>query len=691
MEEMSCRTLCQYCYTGCGVLFHRGADGQITVKGDPEHPSNRGQLCVKGHAIPEMIRQKNRLRYPLQRKKNGLERISWDEALKIAADKLGEIRSAFGPLSLARCGGAPVSYHARDGFRQLIGEFGSPNFASPASLCMVPRMTAFQAVLGQPRAEADFERSRFLIFWGSNPLASERYSGFGSFNGMRQIIPRLKKQGARIIAIDPFHSEMVRQADVWIKINQGSDSALGLAMIHTIIKEGLYDKAFVSEYAYGFKELVEHVQGYTPLWAAGITGLSEKAIEDLAREYAATRPAAICDGNGLDMYTNGVDAVRTLAILMGLTGNIDVPGGNVILPFAVQSALPTKVAPKEQRVWYKTFPLYPEIPFIGIKESILRDEGNRPRAIIVHHHNPVLIHANEKRTREAFKKLDFLMVNEVVPTATSEMADLVLPMAGVIESYSYLAYSSAEGGYLALSRPLANPPGEARPVFEVEYELAERMGLHHDYPFHDTLSWLKFMIKPAGVTFEQLLEEQIVYATPPVKYGKHMDNGFNTPSGKVDFYSKRFEAHGYPPFPTYTEPAGEALGPHNTTEKGFSLIGSSRRPGQFVHTRFKYVEALSKTYPDPLVRIHPQDAAQRGIGDGDEVEVTSAQGKIRIKAKVEDMGQPGRILVDFGWGNPTDGKASINSLVSDAHYNPVSGATPNRLFPCEVTKPEKAI
>lgn len=690
MEEMSGRTVCQFCYSGCGVLFHRSADGKITVKGDPEHPANRGQLCAKGYAIPEMLQGKNRLRYPLQKKKNGFERISWDEALKIAADKLGEIRSTFGPLSLARCAGAPVSYHARDGFRQFMGEFGSPNFASPASLCMMPRMTAFHAVLGQTRAEPDFERTRFVIFWGGNPLASERYSAFASFNGMRQIIPRLKKQGARIIAIDPFRSETVRQADDWVKINQGSDSALGLAMIHVIIKEGLYDKAFVSEYTHGFKELVEHVQACSPKWAAGITGLSEKAIEDLAREYATTKPAAICDGNGLDMYTNGVDAVRTLAILIGLTGNLDVPGGNVFLPFAAQSALPTKAAPKEKRVWYKTFPLFVEVPMIGIKEAILRDEENRPRAMIVHHTNPVLIHANEKRTREALKKLDFLMVNEVVPTATSEMADLVLPMAGVIESYSYLAYSSAEGGYLALSRPMANPPGEARTVFEVEYELAERMGLHRDFPFHDNLSWLKFMIKPTGVTFERLQEKQIVYATPPVKYRKHVDKGFNTPSGKVDFYSKLFDAHGYPPFPTYEEPAGERLGPHNTTEKGFPLIGSSRRSGQFIHTRFKYVETLSRTYPEPLVRIHPQDAAQRGITDGDEVEVASSQGKIRIKAKVEDLRQPGHVMVDFGWGNPTDGKASINTLVSDAYFNPVSGATPNRLFPCEVKKLEKA-
>ena len=146
-KETTIRTICQYCYTGCGLLIHRSADGEISVKGDPDHPANRGQLCPKPFGIPEMLKGKNRLKHPLKKSKNGFEKITWEEALGIAADRLGEIHSKYGPLSLARVAGAPVSYHARDGFRQFTGAFGSPNFASPASLCMMPRMTAFNAVL----------------------------------------------------------------------------------------------------------------------------------------------------------------------------------------------------------------------------------------------------------------------------------------------------------------------------------------------------------------------------------------------------------------------------------------------------------------------------------------------------------------------------------------------------------------
>jgi anaerobic selenocysteine-containing dehydrogenase len=243
-----------------------------------------------------------------------------------------------------------------------------------------------------------------------------------------------------------------------------------------------------------------------------------------------------------------------------------------------------------------------------------------------------------------------------------------------------------EGGFMALARPVAEPPGSARPVFEVEYELAERMGLHQEYPFHDTVSWIEFMIKPSGVTFELLDMEQIVYATPPIQYRKYIDKGFLTPSGKVDLFCPSFEAHGYGPIPSYTDPAGEPLGAKDVSAKGLSLLGTSRRPAQFVHTKFKNLKTLSKVYPEPFVWIHPQDASDRDIREGDEVEVRSPQGKIIIKAKLTEETKSGLVWIDFGWGNPTDGKANINVLPNDAYFDPVSGGTPNRMFPCEVEK-----
>ena len=234
MEEKTFRSICQFCHTNCGIIVFRHADGTLSVDGDPEHPVNRGRCCPKVAAIPEVIHSKDRLTVPLRKTSKGFERISWDRALDFAAEKLGDIRERFGPLSLARCGGAPVSYQCRDGFMQFMGAFGSPNMTGAANVCMVPRMTAFNALAGNIRAEPDYDNARLVLFWGSDPLTSERFGSYAAYNGMKQIIPRLKRNGTRIISIDPFRTKTVQLSDDWARINPGADVALGLAMIHVI-------------------------------------------------------------------------------------------------------------------------------------------------------------------------------------------------------------------------------------------------------------------------------------------------------------------------------------------------------------------------------------------------------------------------------------------------------------------------
>lgn len=681
MGENTVRTICQFCHTNCGIIVKQSTIGSLIVEGDPDHPVNRGRCCPKAAAIAELISSKDRLSHPLKKTRAGFKKISWDEALTLASDRLGEIREKFGPPSLVRCSGAPVSYQARDGLLQFMGAFGSPNTTGSGNLCMVPRMIAFNSVLGEKRADPDYDSTKLVLFWAANPLATERFSAYSAYDGMREIIPRLKKRKVKIITIDPVRTKTVQQSDQWIGISPGTDIALGLAMIHVIIKEGLYDKGFIEAYTEGFHALETHVQAYDPQWAAPITGVPESEIINLARTYATIKPAAICEGNGFDMYANGVDGVRVVALLIALTGNLDIPGGNVIMPFIRQSTLPTMAVPGGKKMARDRFPLFPEIPFPAVKEAIMGNRDDRPRAMIIHHANPVLVQANEKRTRQAMRKMDFVMACDIFPTATTEMADLILPAASVFESYGYRAYSSVKGGILALARPVAQPVGESRPVFEIEYTLAKKLGLQQDYPFNDTLSWLKFMIKPSGIAFERLDDEQIVFATPPVQYRKYKTNAL---SDKIRFYSPIFEKNGYSPIPAYTPPGGEPLDRKSQAEKGFSLLGTSRKPGLFVHTRFKNLAALSRFYPEPLAIIHPQDAADRGVAEGDRVEVRSPQGSISLKAQLADTMNPGLILIDFGWGNPTDGKASINTLTNDALFDPVSGGTPNRLFPCEV-------
>jgi len=677
------RTICGFCHGSCGMIVRVGDAGIESIAGDPEHPASRGYLCPKAMAAKELATSTDRLTTPLRRKAKGLQPVSWDEALDFAAERLTAIRRQHGPLSLARNAGAPVNYDARDGFLHFMQVYGSPNVTGAGNTCHLPRFTAWLAVMGA-KPEPDFDRARLLVFWGNNPVATERYGSYCAYEGFDRIIARAKARGGRVVVIDPVRSETAAQADEWVALKPGTDVALGLAMIHVIINEKLYDEPFVSGYTAGFEALQQHVQPYTPGWAEPITGIAREKIVELARQLATTRPAAVCDGNGLDMYCNVVDTVRTVAILQALTGNIDVPGGAALLPFAKQSALHT--IPPQQRLGYDRYSIFKEVPFPIVKEALLGNDPARPRAMVVHHSNPVLVQANQARTRRALGKLEFLMVDDIFLSATAEIADLVLPATSPLERYGYRAHSAFDRGFVALSRPLADPPGEARDVFWMESELARRMGLAATYPFTDSRSWVDYMLQPCGVTVEQLEREGIVAVTPPPQYEKYKNGGFPTPSGKVEFCSQQFAQSGQQPMPVYSEGAGIALQSATGMATAFPLLCTNRRTANYVHTKFRNLKSQAKAYPEPLLWLSPTDAAERQVCEGDRVELSSPQGTVEIRVKFKADLRPGLAMMDFGWGNPTDGLASANMLTNDGVWNPISGSHPQRLFACEVAK-----
>lgn len=683
MGEKVFRTICGFCHTNCGLLI-TVRDGKIDrVAGDPDHPVNRGYVCVKAGAIKALVESQDRLKFPLMKKKGGFERVSWDEALDFAAQKLTDIREKYGPQALVRCGGAPVSYEARDGFLQFMGVYGSPNFTGAANLCAVPRQVAFVNTFGD-RPEPDYENTKLIIFWGVNPVNTTRFSAYASYDGFHNIIPRAKQRGVKIVVVDPVRSETVDLADEWIRPAIGTDSALGLAMIHTIINEELYDYEFVKNWVVGFDELKKHVSSLSPEWAEKITSIPAERIREFARLYAKTDGALIHDGNGLDMHTNGVDTVRVICILIALTGNIDKPGGNVFFSFVQQRILPTIKIDKKWIGW-EEFPLFPQTSFPSIKNALLEDREDRPRAMIVHHSNPVIIQANQERTKKALKNLNFLMVIDIFPTATTEIADLILPAASDFERVDYRAYSSNRGGFLALREKVVEPPGEAKSVFEIEYELAKRMGLEKDYPFRNTEEWIDFVLEPSKITLNDLRNNNIIYASEPVSFYKYKKFGFNTFSRKVECYSERFKTFKYNPLPSFEYPKESMISSPELGSK-FRFQATTRKPYEFVHSKLKNLEPLKKIYPNPFVIIHPEDARAREIKENDLVEVVSPRGRIELNAKISDRTQPGLLIIDFGWGNPTDKKANINILARDDVWDPVSGGYPNRLFLCDFKK-----
>lgn len=668
-------TVCGYCHLNCGleVLVK---DGTIDkVRGNKNHPVNRGALCRKASAAKQMVYSNERLTHPLARTSGGFKRISWEEALDRIADKLASIRDQHGPESLVRYSGAPVTEENRDAFIQFLASYGSPNYGNPGHLCSVPRRLALKLVYGA-RTDPDYADTKCIIVWGSNPTESMRPAETTAYGRTDRVIQAAQKAGARLIVIDPRRTEIADAADEYVRINPGTDAALGLAMLNVILEEGLYDTDFVDKWTLGFPQLREHVRGLTPEWAAGKTGIGADRIASLARTYASAKPAVIREGNGLDQHANVVDTVRITGILTAVTGNLDVPGGNVFFPMPPVARCPVS-DPGGVRLGSERHPLFPMAPFPSVVDSLITGEPYLPRAMIVYHGNPLLVNANEARVRRALERLEFLVVYDIFMTATAELADIVLPDTSDFERYGYQSYSSREGGIVALRQKAIDPVGESRPVFEVEHELAKRLGFGDAYPWASNEGWVDFKMKPLGITLEDLKRQPIRVVTPPLEYRKYMKKGFDTPSGKVELFAGDLRKFGYEPIPSHREPAAQP-------SPEFPLIGTTRRPGVFVHTRFRNLSRLREIEPEPVVRVSPADAGARGIRDGSRVHVRSPRGRIEVKATVSDEVGPGFLVIDFGWGNPGDGGANVNVLTNDDERDPYSSTTPNRRFACQL-------
>ncbi|MFC1968279.1 molybdopterin-dependent oxidoreductase [Chloroflexota bacterium] len=677
------QTICGLCHTNCGMNIYVRDGHIIKVRGDRTHPANRGRLCVKGAAVKELMDSPQRLRYPLIKTKKGFERVSWDMALDITTSKLAEIKEKCGPESLVLARGAPVNEEVFNAFTQLIAAYGSPNITGSGHLCHWPNHLAFNLVYGG-LAAAHFKNARCMILWAINPTDTNRLTDSLAYRRYDQVIPLAMKRGAKLIGVDPVHTNMAATAEEWLQIVPGTDAALGLAMLNVIIAEELYDSEFVSNWTVGFEELKAHVRQSTPEWAEKITGIKAEDISRVARTYATTKPATILIGNGLEGHPNAVDSTRTIAMLVAITGNLDIPGGNVFCPEEKLARYPT-LRPDKKSLGADMYPLLPTVPFPSVLDALLTGEPYQPKAMIVCHHNPLLVLANENRVRKALQKLEFLLVFDIFKSATAELADVILPAACEFERLGFRAFSGPEGVFVSLRRKVVDPIPECRPWYEVERELATRMGLDGSYPWRTVEEWINYRLKPMGITLEDLEQNPFVYVTPPAEYRKYLRDGFRTPSGKVEFYSEKAKSHGYEPLPVHREPLESLVSkPHLATK--YPLIGTTRRSGTYVHTKYRNLPSLRKREPDCLMRIHPSDAELRGIDEGDMAFVESPQGSITVKAKVTTDTCPGIVVIDFGWGNPWDRQANVNILTNDEARDPISSTTSNRRFLCEVSK-----
>ncbi len=660
-------TICGMCHNHCGIKVHVENGKIVGVKGWPEHPHIQGMICVKARQIPEHVYHDARLKYPKRRENGEWQRISWDEALNTIAMKFTESKERYGAASLGAICGDPVEL-AGDLGSFLVWRFcdvyGTPNRFHAGDMCYLPLAMGQIVTLGSVY-EPDVENSNCIIVWADNPQAT--------YPVIHSKILKARKRGAELIVIDPRRISLAKDADVHIRPRLGTDNILLLAMINIIISEELYDRELVESWTTGFDKLADHVKQYTPEEAERVSGVKVGDIKKIARIYATTKPASMQIGFKLAQTQCGFQISRSLAILSAITGNIQVPGGDLHSFYLPKRSprLPELMGDLKHPT-ANEFPIHSAFPIFLFEGNmtnwgdLVLNDPQKIRSMIVSGANPAITWPNSKKVRKAVDKPEFLVVMDGLMTATAQMADIVLPACTFLEKMASIQWRG-----WSLRRPVIEPQWESWPDSKFWLELAGRMGYEQYFPWKNDEEIIDYFFEPSGLTVKKILEAYSEgYIHPQTVPGEqqYKQKGFQTPSGKVELYSGLLEKIGQDPLPTYFEPRES---PISTPElfKEFPLaLTTGTREVEWYHSEHRHLDKLRRRIPEPMAEIHPDTAVKYGIADGEPMVIETKIGSLQIKAGVTDDIMPGMISVPHGWD-----EAPENMLTDDRPADPISG------------------
>ena len=716
------------CHQGCGVLLYVKNRKLFKVEGDPEFPHSRGRLCPRCLALTQVVYHPDRLKYPLKRVgKRGegkWERITWEEAYETIASKFNEFRRQYGAESVIFCQGTGrdiTPYISR-----LAYTFGSPNRVCFGPLhgqaCFLPKVATTSTTIGQMVVAdcAQFFADRYenpawnapecIIIWGHEPTASSPDGFMGTW------IIDCMKRGSKLIVIDPRRTWLATRAKVWLQIRPGTDAALALGMLNVIINEELYDQQFVEEWTHGFDELKKRVQEYPPDKVAEITWIPREKIIEAARMYATSKPSAIQWGVAIEQQKECVPVIHAIAALWTVTGNLDVPGGNVIRspnfglgPLGMWGSETLTGEQIEKGIGSETYPLLRRLLWLkgeAVIDQMLTGTPYPIKAAWTQTTNTFACGAADpKRTYEAFRKLDFNVVVDLFMTPTAmAFADIVLPAATYPERDG-IALTGGVDVFVGTINKAIDPVEECKSDMEINLELGKRLN-PEAWPWKDVGEMFNEMLKPSGMTFEELREKGVAYDDFQYRrFEKGLlrpDNkpGFDTPTGKVELYSTVFEEAGLDALPYFEEPPESPVSTPEIAKEYPLVLTTGARSYSFFHSEHRQIPSLRKMNPDPITEIHPETAGKLGINDGDWIYIENKHGKCRQKAKLTDGIHPGVVNSQHGWWFPEKPgpepslygvwESNINLLLPSGWTGKSGYGYPFKSQMCRVYKEEEA-
>jgi len=743
---------CNICFNSCSTKYHFQGERLVQVTGNEEDPVLRGKICPKSQLALQLHSSPLRLMRPLKRVgargEGRFEPISWQQALDEIAARLETLRGQFGPEALAIFAGTRTGTISKNGIIKIFAQmWGTPNVEGTDPFCAASKHIAYEVTQGSgtcPNSYTarDLGSASLYVYFGENQ-AEARPTYFGMINDWR-ITNR-----ARMVVVDPRFTVTASKADRWLPIRSGTDLALALAMAHHILERSLHDRAFCERWVEGWERWRDFIfeRGYTPEWAAPLTGIAADEIRRLASEIAAAEGCVLFASRGINQHTNGVQTNRALMFLAAITGNWGRPGG-AFLNLSIGAPISANAPKHRQHA--------PERPMVrrspaGWIEAMRKGRPYPIKALLCGN-NPLANWPSQAATREAFLALDLVVHVDLFQNETSAFADYVLPCATGIEKGDI--GRSTDDRRVAWIDKMIEPPGEAKSDDWIWIELGKRFGyddvLQEKYKdpgrFWDEMCidndqlrgitqkrlhsvpyrWIRFPVAQEGDAEQETLF--LEGSSVPGHPGKR----FPTPSGKLEFYTaaleEKFGVMGLSALPefysereqlldmpfvecsqgddgsgvltpfqkgrvgaspaTIRQPGADSPGAR-LRERGFDLeLITGRPPAPHFHSWTHFSWQAQEMWPDLYVQIHPATAARAGIEDGERVRVETAHGAISALAWVTPNLRETSVFVPIGWGErqPFHPWHSVNFLTDGTQRDPISDQTNFKTLLCRIRK-----
>ena len=674
-------TTCGYCSVGCGMFIGVRDSRAVSVRGNPDHPVNRGMLCPKGLSEHHTIDAENRARVPLMKQGGRFARVSWPQALETMAKTFRGVQARYGPDAVGVISTGQLvteEFYALGKLVQL--GIGTRNYDGNTTLCMSTAVAGYKRSFGSdgpPGAYEDLERADVILLIGANiadnhPILCRRLEA---------------NPGTTLIVVDPRVTKTAMLADLHLPIRPRADLALLNGLIHIIIERDLVDHEYIERHTTGFDALRESVSAYTPNYVAQITGIEPDLLLRTAALYAGARAAFIAWTMGVNHSTKGTETVNAINNLALITGNIGRPGA---APFSITgqcNAMGTREAgfassmpgyrafdnpvhrAELAALWSVPIERIPDARGLAYPDIIEAALDRRIRALWIIATNPIVSFPNLGALKQALEGLDFLVVQDGFhPTPTTELADLVLPAA---------IWGEKEGTYTNSERRVSkanracDPPGEARADFHIFLDLATTLGVRDEiFPGWHTPrdafdEWRRVsagrLCDYSGMTYAAIeanggMQWPFPKGEPGTRNPEpsprlYTDGVFQTPDGRARLLPVKWE-----PFPE--QPTDD-----------YPFVLNTGRTVEHWHTRTKTanVPILERLSPRAWVEMNPRDARGLRLKARDRVDVVSRRGRMRgVELRVTETIAPGEVFVPFHYA-----EANANTVTQSA-FDPLS-------------------